>query len=256
MDARVDDTILERIRKVKSLTESSNEGEAAAAAAMLTKMLREYDLTLGDIKDRPADNQVKQTVTGAELKNKWGKTATQRIQWRVDIAQAVAKTTFCHIILYDGAKIAFIGHEKDMEVALYVYDALCNKVESLCALRVHEYCEDYKKVTGQSASKATGTEHPLRWRVSWLRGAAVSIVNHLYSEFKDWRTQPQANALVLVKGTEVQKWIDNHYGKLGKARMTRPEMNSGAYMQGVADGKGIRADRGVGAGSPTLRLGS
>lgn len=191
------ETLHETIRKVLALTTSSEEGEAAAAAAHLQRLLEKHNLSIADLEQKGAAKPgVRES--GHDL----GKAA---FRWKLDLADGIAEHYYCApLVDYSRKTVAFVGRPDNVDTLKALYTWLIEQVKQVAAIerRTHQ--------------DATG-EHvdPLRWQVNFGLGAASRLVSRLRN-LRAERARDEAaaagNALVVSHASEVSDWLEQHYG--------------------------------------------
>lgn len=127
-------SILEKLRKLMNLKESATlcgeMGEANAAAAGITRLLREYDLTLADI---PAEEKALEPVDVEDITFRF---QYMNMPWYWELLDAVAKYNNASIIRtrkYDACgKVEqtiyrVVGRQKNREIVLYLVSFLAHR---------------------------------------------------------------------------------------------------------------------------------
>lgn len=247
----VPERIIDRIKRIRALTESSNENEAAVAAAKLTEMLQQYDLTLQDV-EVPTTDPVTDAV--------WSDMDSRQLSsWRTRLSSIVANVTFCEALYgsrwFEGEKkrnrrvrkvVYFVGHGADAEVAKYLYETLAAKVDALATKRTSEYIADYITETGgDDPWRVGGDAHPMVFRNSWMSGALSAVAHVLYKQYGTFaQSSNNAKALIKVKDDAIAVFMEEKYPKLKNIHSTSSGgTNWDAYKQGQQDGSNIRASR-------------
>lgn len=124
MDDKVDDKIVDRIRKLFALATSPNEAEAALAMAKAHEMLKQYNLALADVQggEKPDVQQV--------VVERGGKFSG----WRADLLDAVARSNYCCMTwcsMRGSYAMRLFGREANVAVAQETFAYLAETVERL-----------------------------------------------------------------------------------------------------------------------------
>ena len=117
----IPDKIMERIRKLMRLKESTNsEGEARAAAAAASRLLKEYNLSLFDISGRAQETVFAIGRSGAfSYKDAFGS------YWKRDLLNVLCRYNYCRILLCRGTTDMFIvGTDENITAVTVLYDYL------------------------------------------------------------------------------------------------------------------------------------
>jgi hypothetical protein len=217
-----EEKVIERVRKLLALAGSSNEHEAAAAAAKAQELLLKYNLSTASVEgETPTEEAVQKVFTDHD---------NYSMGWRSTLLSAICAATSCKMVQQKSYQHAFakrfwiFGKESNVEVAYYLYEYLVKEL-----LRV--------------GPKPSNTPYAHAWRM----GACVSVHQKLMATFVEFRdASPTTIALVVVNDSAALALRDKTFPKLSKSRSGRISDSEG-YFQGRADGKNIPIHRGVGS---------
>jgi len=253
--------IIDKIRKVLALTSSPNEGEAASAAARVQEMLAKYNLQLGDVIEKKADEAI-QIYKGMRTPSR---------PWCRQIAVATASLYFCryyYTFVKEGAarkcgyirydEHYFVGRPHNAAVAMMMFEYLTKTVERLavagsksvpatertsymtsfrtaCALRLN--ARIYARLTETIKSATRSTE------VNGSGGAPSSNLPALASLYQQAKQ-------------ELQEFMDENFSKNSiKEKVTKVVYNhSKGTQDGDKAGSSIGLDQQVGAGGKPSAL--
>ena len=218
--------IIEKIKKLLALANSSNEHEAALAASHAQRLLSEYNLAMVDIeathKPEKAD-KVEATVSKTLPK------------WMRNLSVGVSTAFDCQAIHNPAqGKMTFIGVGADVQISAYTFAYLDKTVRGLCG--------NYMK---QHVSTSIGSRHRELLRQSYYLGA-VSTINQRLREQKQ-QTPITTGALVPVKEGLIKQAM-NELGNLRTIRNRKSYINTDAYVKGQTDGKRVGIHQGIGSG--------
>ena len=140
--------LIQRLQKVRALTDSSVPGEAAAAAAKLQEILLKYNLEMEDIEEDspvPDDKYVKEEL---EL----GVTSGNMINWRRILLSGIARSLMCAAFGYQGTRqMVIVGQRHNIEMSRHFYDYLSSEIDRLADATWHEGAE-----IGRESTRAVG----------------------------------------------------------------------------------------------------
>ena len=236
----IDDTILEKIRKVQGYLKSYNPNEAAVAAAKLTEMLLKHNIDISQIpqSERKRDPFTKQTIRT--------ETKQQIPEWKISIGFSVAKANLCRMVTsYDSREVYFLGRESNVEVTQFIYETCTRDLQAMA---------DTFWYVIKDVLKGDGTEtiHGRTWKMQFLTGAAAGVQQKLREEIERWRNEnTNANALIVTNDSELQVYMKSIFPNLGTHSSSSYVRGGNAYGLGVATGKNIQFKTGVGHGGAT-----
>jgi hypothetical protein len=226
--------IIEKVRKLLALSNSSNEHEAALAARHVQRLLSEHNLAMADI-EANVENGSAERIDLAAARNlpKW-----------VRYLSGGVGTAFDCQVLHDPNRrtLVFIGVGADPEVASYTFTYLERTVRKLCSAYL-------KSQDGGSFSKR---QRELT-RNSYYLGAVSAISRNLREQKVQTPVTP--NALVPVKDGLIRAAMQE-FGPVRTVHGRRSYVDGHSYQQGHEDGHkvGIRGAVGVKGGVKGLLI--
>lgn len=247
--AQTKEQILETARKILNLKErAGTEGEAAAAAAALQRLLTEHQLSMLDVEN------VKDGAKLGVVKDFFESEYSALPAWCKQFAQYICKGFECHCILSQWedksykhgtkfkAKIYFVGEESDAAIAKYFYITLSDQL----------FAESLKKAKYYSL---TGTRRN-EYRESFMLAAGKAIYERLVEERKQMVLESQkVGALVVLKGQLVSNFVKENFTNLVRGRGKAFNINGQGSSDGYVAGKQVSLTRGVGhSGESTRRI--
>ena len=230
--------LIQRLQKVRALTESSVPGEAAAAAAKLQEILLKYNLEMEDIEEDspvPHDKYVKEEL---EL----GVTSGNMINWRRILLSGIARSLMCAAFGYQGTrKMVIVGQGHNIEIVRHFYDYLSSEISRLA------------DVTWAKARIRT-REHARSWKSSFYNGAVDIVVQRLEEKYQQVSNQDShTQALVLRNERDLDDAVGHLIGRVRKNTVRQRHSKAG-YSRGVRAGKRVNLDRPVGGDGRANRL--
>ena len=221
--------IIEKIKKLLALANSSNEHEAALAAGHAQRLLSEHNLAMADIEaaHRPDKADKAETYVSKSLP-----------KWMRHLSAGVSTAFDCQAIHHPATgKMTFIGIGADVQIAAYTFTYLDRTVRKLCS--------NYMK---QHVSSTIANRHRELMRQSYYLGAVSTISARLREQ--KVQTPVTTGALVLVKEGLISQAM-NEIGNLRTMRSRKSYVNSDAYTKGQTDGGQVGFKLGItGASSP------
>lgn len=227
--------ILNRLRKLKTFYEGAkkinSEGEAAAAAAKIQRLLTQYNLSMEEITPEERNDEVMHEVaSGYTFKSIGG-------IWEFKLVHVLAKWNFCQAYIYGNSykTILLVGKPENVETVKWLRSLLSEKFVSFSKDRYKEY-----KETIEYHLKPIGLD---TYQRSYLIGATEGLDAKLKVESdadkaKDADYGAKVTALVVRNSQAVQEYIDLKFKK-GGTRKSSMKTRSGAHAAGFKDGKNV-----------------
>mgnify|MGYP001778566766 len=132
----IPDKILERIRKLIRLKESTtSEGEAKAAATHVNRLLKEYNLSLLDVNEKRPETVFEIRESGAiSYKDAFGN------YWKRDLLRVLCEYNYCRMLRCQGTTdMLIVGTQENIAAVTVLYDYLRTAFRRLADKRHMEY---------------------------------------------------------------------------------------------------------------------
>ncbi len=216
--------IIDKIRKLLALANSSNEHEAALAASHAQRLLSEHNLAMADIEpDNKPQSADKVEANVSKTLPKW-----------VRYLSAGVCTAFdCQAIHHPAlGKMTFIGVGADVQIAAYTFAYLDKTVRKLCSSYIKHHVND-----------RTPNRQRELMRQSYYLGAVSTITGRLREQ--KIQTPITPGALVPIKEGLIKKAMSD-MGPTRTVRSRRSYINSHAYTKGQQDGHEVGIHHGIG----------
>jgi hypothetical protein len=215
--------IIEKIKKLLALANSSNEHEAALAAGHAQRLLAEHNLAMADIEAAHRPEKADKVETAA---------AKTLPKWLRHLSSGVSAAFDCQAIHHPSTgKMTFIGVGADVQIAAYTFTFLDRTVRKLCSA--------YMKVHVDSMLP---NRHRELMRQSYYLGAVSTITTRLKEQKQ--QTPVTTGALVPVKEGLIRQAI-SEIGNVRTMHSRRSYINSDAYSKGQTDGHRIGIQHGI-----------
>lgn len=215
--------VIEKIKKLLSLANSSNEHEAALAAAHAQRLLAEHNLGMADIDASHKPD----TADRIEME-----AAKNLPKWVRYLSSGVCSAFDCQAIHHPAnGKLTFIGVGADAQVAAYTFTFLLRTIKRLCST--------YMK---QHAGLPMTARNRELMRQSYYLGAVSTITARLGEQKNS--TPVTSSALVPVKDALIKQAM-NEIGNIRTMRSRRSYVHSEAYFKGQKDGRQVGIQQGV-----------
>lgn len=208
----------EKIKKLLSLANSSNENEAKAAAAMASKLMIKFNISKEEIelKKKYEEIVVKESSRNQSMDkyvlNIINKYFFVLVTTRRDRLNKITQTKFS-------------GTGENIEIATYMYEFLTRAFK--------DSWEDYKKVNKLPASS----------KGSFYYGMYKGLVDKFESAKKEVEDE---TGLVVVKDAGIKSWIQSKGVRLGNARRSSVRLGDANAIQAGSDvGRNLHIRAGV-----------
>lgn len=219
--------VIDKIKKLMALANSSNEHEAALAAGHAQRLLSEHNLAMSDIDtaDKPDSADKVDVIVPKNLP-----------KWLRYLSSGVSTAFDCQTVHFPASgKMVFIGVGADVAVASYTFDYLHRVVRKLCESYIKHHVDD----------RITGRDRTLL-RQSYFLGAVSTITSRLKEQ--KIQTPVTSTALVPVKDALIKRAM-GELGALRTVKSRRSFINTDAYGRGQADGANVGINKGIGSNS-------
>lgn len=234
-----DDALVDKVRKLLALAESSNEHEAALAAERAQELMFKYGIELAEVA----------ASRGESIKVDKESIHGKLDPWRRILANSVAKsvggeTVVSRVPRTWRGRIDFWGERGVAQAAAALYQYLEAQVTVISAIAATTRPEEY----------ATAAQS-MRWRKSFCMGMVERIDDRLRDRRAKMEvaTEGSSTALVVVKSA-VERAMDDHYGEDNLSNKSfRVNTDPAAHEDGI--GAGDRVDLGdsrLGGNRPEL----
>lgn len=242
--------IIDLVRKLLRLSTSSNEHEAAAAAAKAQELLEKYNLDRAQIVDKGDQDEQYVNHQGRTVGGTKGQAS-----WRISLLNVVAKNNFCRIVKTDTNRYTIIGKAHNIEVVEYLFAYLAGEITRLAAA-------GWKATTPEQRTRrrwnsrhgyVETTMSPETWKRGFAMGAVSVISQRLRQQRADFGRSSQAYGLIVRTDRELDEATRAIFPWLGKSRRSSTSA-SDAFHAGRAAGATIAINPGVRAATPTGAL--
>jgi hypothetical protein len=209
------DGIVLKVQKLLALSRSSNEHEAALAAARAQDLLFRYNLDLAMVSEHGSTAKQPYERHGITL----GK--GKAIEWKRDLIFALTRHNFCRAVFFSGTdRMAVVGQRHNFEAVMGMYDYLSKSFERMVERAFTEY------------RLADGSDHHMSYKASWLKGAVLGVLAQLQAMRASHVSESaQTSALVLVTDSELDKALEDAFGAIPDSKS-----NDAASVAGLRAG--------------------
>ena len=217
--------ILEKVKKLLRLAQSSNEFEAALAAERAQALLDKYKLATADVPGDQPEGVVERTFP-------WP--ARVFATWAIRLLVVVSETTYCQPLYSSVCKTyRLIGKPVDVVVANKLFAYLYDQVDRLR--------REFRPEPSQRPSWVHAATYPRLARLSFALGCVSRIGERLHASFvARQQADPTLRALVVVESHVIAQYIAASYPKLRTSRRSDYYHYARAFHAGRAAGETVR----------------
>lgn len=247
--------ILEKLRKLMNLQQSAedlgNEGEAHAAAAGISRLLLEYNLSLNDI---PEEEKLDNPVISEEVSFK----RTIPGPWFEMMGQVCCTYNFCRALKistfnfrtgrYAKDSLRVVGRKKNVEIVMYLLSFLEHTLTAVGKKKYPLYRKDCIMRLG-----VTPKTEPMFMR-SFLAGAVYGLRDQFIAQQGEVAASTDIKALVKTSDADIDAFLAGQ--NIGKARASKAEIDRKIASEGYSSGREVQIHKGIYANSVSedLRL--
>lgn len=209
----MDTKIIEKIKKLLALGESSNENEAKVAMLKAQELLAKHKLSMKEVK--------KFKIYNSAIKEKISDVSFTKAKWKAELAYLIAENfgCYCYFKSRGTNTIAFFGREEDIIVCNIVLEYAVDCINSVVKRLRYQYSKDGYSTKGLENDYALG------------------FISGLNEKFEEQKKANQEWGLVLVKDKEVVEAHDQIEFKRKIDINTKYQGYKDAYIKGCEDGK-------------------
>ena len=200
--------LLEKLAKVMALMDSPNEGEAAAAAAHLARLLEKHNLEMADLEHQGQAAPKVERGSTVTLSNNPLNDPT--VKWKVHLGEAVAEHFYCYALVpYGDYRIQFIGRKDNLDSLHLLFDWFIKQIKRLA--------KDERRVH----LERTGEDVPgIRWQMAFAEGCITRLRERLYDEREKHATK-KSTTLVVSHASEINDYLEEEHGYRRDGRKTK-----------------------------------
>lgn len=243
--------ILDKLKKLKAMSGSSNEHEAQRAMEIMSKLMEKHDISAAMIKK--IENQ---TATATE--GEWKKPNTANLKnWEIRLASAIARLFNTKIVVsgshnnawrYKRNKILFVGVEGDCEIAIEMYDW----VNSMLWTDSHS---EAKKMKAEFKEKLKGMEDEdlpdfMKWNTnsfvqSFLAGATGRIDSRCFAICEERKEKYSGNEKALMVLNKKLEIVNDYIDDMGTENINTSLSYSdvAGYSKGEKKGNDVNLNK-------------
>jgi len=241
------ESIVFKIKKLMALSKSSNENEAASAAAKAQELLLKYNVELSQVENVSLDREDTRLVS--EFKELFGLNV---IQWKRDLAFSVAKANMCKGVS-SGRGMYFLGKKHNIEIVEFLYETIVRDLERIAEEKWKQILA-LRDMQSQFPQLNLFTDYSLMhvhgktWKASFYVGAVKTVKERLEENLTELQVDnPNLSALITTEDVRLQNFFRQQFPSTTKVHGASASYRA-AYESGRIAGREVQFKRGVGAG--------
>lgn len=209
----MDIKIIEKIKKLLALSESSNENEAQLSLLKAQELLVKHKLSLKEVREFKVYN--------SEIKEKRSNVSFTKAKWKAKLGRLIAENFGCYMYYktHRTQTITFFGREEDIIICTIVLEYAIDSINSKVRRLRYQYSKDGYSTRGVENDYALG------------------FISGLAEKFEEQKRKNQEWGLILVKDKEVTEAHENIKFKGSINTSTKFQGHDDAYYEGQDDGK-------------------
>lgn len=250
------DSIIEKIRALMARANhaNANEYEAVACAAKAAELMQKYGIESTELKER--------AVIGHETRPK--------IEgWKEQLAVVISQAFGVEVVKARGMTF-FTGENVGLEIGLYIFDQLANKIDALSKAYAKEWFADFERTQGvdykafaasnkyfYSSRGYIKTKSYTAQRNYIIKSFCHGVVQSLFAKMvKPKHAQPQTEGLVLIQNS-IDEYQKNVLGfeNITTKRIRSMTVDADAMDSGRTTGKNLSVNSGLGSKTSQKLLG-
>lgn len=235
-------SVLEKVRKLRTLATSSNLNEAANAAAAAERLIAEFRISEAQLS---SERNISQPIIRAQsYLYETGKIT----QWKSDLALKLSNHYGVYVYNELGSsatgrktsKYVMMGRESDIQILQYVFDYLMKEIVRLADICVFTY--------GRGVSVE---------RNSFCLGAVDGIMNKLRAEKDAQESVATSAAMVLLNNrrAEAKAYTEGSIKLIKHKSASHGRFSSKHYQDGKQEGAKIQINPGMSGSNGPKQLG-
>jgi len=213
--------VIEKVRKLLALSTSSNQHEAALAAAHAQRLLAEHNLTMSELEVRE-EGAGEVILEVAKTVPKWLSALFATVANGFDCFPIVTSTESC-------SRLRFIGVGEDPAVACCTLQYLMQELRRLATT--------YLRASEAAQGRLSASDRQ-RVRSSYLLGGVQGVRQALAAQKA--QTPTTSTALVPVKDALIKQYREQQIGAVRMQRSRRSTVLAAAFQQGKSDGAALQ----------------
>lgn len=231
MESKIN-SVIEKVKKLRALSNSSSANEAATAAALANKLIDQYRLSEADIAETEMD--LDPMMEDDQYIYETGRI----IMWKSNLASLLAKHYGCAIynaiIRPNGRQFSrykLVGRASDIQITRYMFGWLVAECQRL------------------SEKEAYGKGKV--FVASYCQGFVAGVNQQLIKSREEAKQQASQNAIIKINAREqeAKDFMNKAHNLRANRSQSAAQINPNAFNAGLAQGKSIHLGGAIGSAS-------
>jgi hypothetical protein len=232
------------------MTEARNQAEVEAATAKVNLLIQKYNINLELFVNKlDEERQV--------IEKRWPLGGSNKDTFISQLAYVLSKYNFVGVlwvqvpiksgdfVLGYQPALSFMGLPMNVRNVITLFENLINRLRDMAE-------QDFNTYQILCASRGIKPVHGKKWKLDYLIGAVSGISNQLETRQREFlKAQYESNdgqvktgqELVLVRGAEVEDYLNKHYPTRKNGKTTHRSYNMGAYSKGLERGQDMNIEQ-------------
>lgn len=246
----VTDKILEKLRKLTNLKQSAEElgniGEMNAAAAGISRLLLEYNLSEEDI---PTEEREKNPIVMEKIHAKPEVITIGVGTWFERLLFLICKFNTCKLIKNDVGKktvsYSIIGRKNNVEVTMYMESFLVNRFYQCAKMDYKKYKVEFESDELNRALFYKPIAQAAYIR-SYMNGACVGLQEKMDQMRREVESEHvNVTSIVVQRKKEIDDYVSSQFKNLKTSFLKSDKIYSSGYNNGVETGRNTDINKGI-----------
>ena len=237
--------IIQKIKKILSLAESTNENEAALASARVLELLDKYNLSLAEVEETAPESADPITEDSFKV------SGSAEVAFFGHLANVFDCIPFARLESkkskngnwYRKRTSCVVGHRRDIEVLSYTYDYLRKTMRKL-------YTTERERWLGECGLRPPPKHFQNLHRQSYTRGFGERVSARIEQSRKErlgqgTREATATQALVHQRQQKVTRWIRENMDDMRPGRRRSARVHLDGYQRGLEAGDTVSLREGL-----------
>jgi hypothetical protein len=213
--------IVEKIKKLLALSESSNANEAALAAQRAQELMVKYAIDEAAL--APAERVV-EAIESERIQTDYNRIPS----WRPLLAYVLAPSFFCRSFFTRGSKwskaaLYFVGRTSDRASLILTYNILATQIEKMADAGWAQVNKEFTEIHGK------------RWKAAFYEGVCRTVESRLTMNRRQLAIDNANTAIVLSnKDKEIEEYLKANHSLKSSGRSRN--VDSDGFKAGVQAG--------------------